>query len=280
MSDGNSTSLVNLGDLSKPANTLIEKASGAVGGLFKPWQIRRVAKAEADAKRILAASDIEVTELQERALRRRAIEEAQHQHNMESVTAKAIPHLGDSTDVDLLDHDWLTNFFSKARLVSDAAMQELWARVLAGEANSAGSFSKRTVAFLEEMDSRDAKWFTNVCRYAWQIDDRSIPLIYDVEQDMYEKSGVTLDSLWHLDSIGLVDLSVVNPFLIEVSRQFEARYHDTKLCFDMAYSYRKRFEIGSAFFTTLGRELLKTCEAEPVDGFVDFVKHRWRVYVQ
>ena len=38
--------LVNLGDLSKPAVVLVEKISDAVGGIFKPYQIVRVAKAE------------------------------------------------------------------------------------------------------------------------------------------------------------------------------------------------------------------------------------------
>ncbi len=36
------TSLVNIGELSKPATVLIEKISDAVGGIAKPWQIRRV----------------------------------------------------------------------------------------------------------------------------------------------------------------------------------------------------------------------------------------------
>ncbi len=45
MTDG--TSLVNIGELSKPATVLVEKISDAVGGIAKPWQIRRIAKAEA-----------------------------------------------------------------------------------------------------------------------------------------------------------------------------------------------------------------------------------------
>ena len=44
-----SNSLINLGDLAKPANTLIEKISEAGIGLFAPWQIKRVAKADAAA---------------------------------------------------------------------------------------------------------------------------------------------------------------------------------------------------------------------------------------
>ena len=45
MSEDKSISLVNLGKLSKPANTLIKKVSDAVGGIFAPYQITRVAKA-------------------------------------------------------------------------------------------------------------------------------------------------------------------------------------------------------------------------------------------
>jgi hypothetical protein len=52
MSDENP--IAKLGDLSKPATVLIEKISDAVGGIFKPYQIVRVAKAEAEANRIQA----------------------------------------------------------------------------------------------------------------------------------------------------------------------------------------------------------------------------------
>ena len=38
-----------MGALSKPADTLIKKISKAVGGVFAPGQIRRLAKAQAEA---------------------------------------------------------------------------------------------------------------------------------------------------------------------------------------------------------------------------------------
>lgn len=46
--------IAKLGDLTKPATVLIEKISEAVGGVFKPYQIVRVAKAEAEVGRIQA----------------------------------------------------------------------------------------------------------------------------------------------------------------------------------------------------------------------------------
>jgi hypothetical protein len=55
---GDSTSLVSFGDWSKPVDTLIVKISDALGGLYRPYQIRRVAQAEADADKIHAVAQI------------------------------------------------------------------------------------------------------------------------------------------------------------------------------------------------------------------------------
>lgn len=67
--------LINLGELSKPATVLIERVSDAVGGLAKPWQIKRVASAEAEAEKIKALAQVEITDIQQRALVRMIREE-------------------------------------------------------------------------------------------------------------------------------------------------------------------------------------------------------------
>lgn len=81
-----SGSLINIGELSKPATVLIEKIADATGGIFRPFQIRRVAQAEADAEKTRAAAKIEVAELERRALHRFLNEEAKKQINIESIT--------------------------------------------------------------------------------------------------------------------------------------------------------------------------------------------------
>ena len=143
--------LARLGDLSKPATVLVEKISNAVGGIFKPYQIVRVAKAEAEAERIRAESQIQVTALHRRALRRFLEEETKRQSNIEDITQKALPLLKEESSPQNVEDDWVTNFFDKCRIVSDEDMQRLWSRVLAGEANAPGAFSKRTVNLLADL---------------------------------------------------------------------------------------------------------------------------------
>ena len=137
--------LINLGELAKPATVLIEKISEAIGGIFRPWQIRRVAQAEAEAEKIGAVAQIEISEIQERALRRFFVEEANKQANMESITRKALEDVKEDARPKEVENDWITNFFDKCRLVSDEEMQVLWGKILAGQANKPGSFSTRTV---------------------------------------------------------------------------------------------------------------------------------------
>src|SRR2546425_574517 len=83
--------LAPLGELSKTATMLIEKIADAIGGIARPSQIRRVARAEADAALTHAIAQIQIADLQRRALVRFVTEEARKQQNIESITSKALP---------------------------------------------------------------------------------------------------------------------------------------------------------------------------------------------
>ncbi len=202
MSEHNS--LINLGGLAKPATVLIEKVSDAVGGIAKPWQIERVAKAEAKADLIRASNRIEISELEERALKRLVREEGAKQQNIENITAKAIPHLSAEAKPEVLEKDWLTHFFDRCRGVSDEEMQSLWAQILAGQSNKTGSFSKRTIEIVAALDKSDAELFTNFCSFVWLIDDET-PVIFDLSAEIYKSCGLNFHALSHLDAIGLID---------------------------------------------------------------------------
>src|SRR5258706_4457083 len=110
MSDNFESSLINLGELSKPATVLVEKISDAVGGIFKPYQIVRVAKAEAQADRVRAEGQIEISDLQRRAFHRFLEEEAKKQKAIEEITQKALPLLKEDSRTDQIEEDWISPF--------------------------------------------------------------------------------------------------------------------------------------------------------------------------
>jgi len=167
MGDGNS--LINLGELSKPANILIEKISDAIGGLYKPYQIKRIGRAEAEVEKIKALTKLEIDEIQQRALTRFVNEETFKQKNIEEIVNKALPNIDVYANPQEIENDWISFFFDKCKLISDNEMQIIWANILSGEANNPGTFSKRLINIVSSIDKNDAIMFTNLCSYTWNI---------------------------------------------------------------------------------------------------------------
>jgi len=271
--------LAKLGDLTKPATVLIEKISDAVGGVFKPYQIVRVAKAEAEADRIRGESQIQVTDLHRRAMRRFFEEEAKRQSNIENITQKALPLLAEESSPQNVEDDWITNFFDKCRIVSDEDMQRLWSRVLAGEANTPGAFSKRTVNFLDGLDKKDAELFQTLCSFGWIV-GKFTPLVFSEKDSVYKDRGLNFDTLTHLDSIGLIQFSSISGFQREgLPKTFTVRYCQQPLALTMEQESENVLPIGKILLSKVGEELARVSITPGVDGFVDYVKEKWKQYL-
>lgn len=276
MPDETNNSLINLGGISKPADTLIKKVSKAVGGIFEPYQIKRIAKAEAEAAVIKAQAEIQITELHRRAMHRFIEEEAQKQKNIEDITNQAIPHLEEQTDAEKMDNDWVTNFFDKSRIVSDKEMQELWARVLAGEANKPGTYSKRTVNYLGDLDKVDADLFSKLCAFGWKISN-VVPLVFDTQAEIYEKNGIGFSALSHLESIGLIQFESLSGFrLLKLPKKFSVFYNGQPLQLEMPKETDNELAVGYVLLTKVGQELAPICGSRQVDGFMEYVKDKWK----
>lgn len=268
--------LVNIGELSKPATVLIEKVSDAIGGIFEPWQIRRVAQAEAEAERIRAVTQIKVTRLQRRALQRFFAEEAKKQNNIESITAKALPQVEQDAQPQNMEDDWIANFFDKCRLVSDEEMQVLWSRVLAGEANSQGTFSKRTVNFLGSLDRSDAVLFQSLCAFGWIVEN-VVPLIYDASAEIYKNHGVDFGSLKHLDEIGLLSLESHGGYMqTQLPQRIRVSYYGEPVDIEFENEKDNELDIGHVLLSKTGQELAFICGAQAVPEFFDHVVDKWK----
>lgn len=276
---GGSNSIVNIDakGLSKVGAALVEKVAEGIGGVFRPAQVVRLAKAQAKADLITAQSQLEIDELQRRAIQRFVAEEAKNQSNIEEITKQAIPLLEDKSQPEKMDDDWVANFFEKSRIVSDKEMQSLWSHVLAGESNAPGKYSKRTVNLLSDLDKADAELFAKLCGFSWMFAGLK-PLIFldDDEivadkQTIYEEHGINFSTLSHLDSLGLINHGAIGGFATHgLPKKFTSAYFGKLLTLEMPND-KMPIEIGNVLFTSAGAQLAEICGSKPVLGFYDFI---------
>ncbi|MBL4596849.1 MAG: DUF2806 domain-containing protein [Robiginitomaculum sp.] len=275
MSDTDGRSLVNLGEFTKPVTVLIEKMSDAAGVLYEPHRIRKAAQAKADSVIIAVRAQIEITDLNQRALERFIKEESQKQENIEAIISGAIPLIEDASNPDVVENDWMANFFDKCRLTSDDEMQILWSKVLAGEANQPGKYSTRAINLLAALDKKDAEFFTKLCGFSLSFIENISPFIDNLESDIYKENGITEMELQYLDNLGLIrfidvgqlgitiDIDVNNARLIIV-------YFGKTTVLRKDVKANERIAIGRVTFTKIGRQLSQICGSQAVPGFEEY----------
>lgn len=266
--------------LSKPVDTFIKCVSNAVGKVYEPYHIRKTAKAEADAKLIATKADIEATDLQRRAIDRLVAEEAKKQENIENVMDRAIPLIEETAQPEKVDDDWFANYFDKVKTVSNEDVQKHWADLLAKEVNQPGSFSKRTVNMLHTLDRKDAILFENICRYVWIIDNNFMPLIFKVEDEIYNQNSINFKSIQHLETIGLIHFNPFNQFGVNgLTETMTISYFGKILHLNFRDGGIDNLEIGKVLFTQIGEELFTLTNPSGIDDMYDYVSARWSNWV-
>jgi len=110
--------------------------------------------------------------------------------------------------------DWVNKFREDAGLVGEAQVQEVYARILAGESARPGSVSLRTLGVLRYLDKAIAEHFSKLMQVT--IDGSFIP-----GQDtpwgraVLERAGLSHDVLNLLDDAGLVNGATLSNMLYE-----------------------------------------------------------------
>ena len=162
-----------------------------------------IAKARADAREFLLAPDAEVHGTaeftREDIIQRIEFQERKRLTNIRSVVEGAADDLGDKEVADHdPDPDWAARFFDYVQDVSYEDMQRIWARILAGEVESPGQTSLRTLDTLRNMTKRDAEMFGDICPLI--IGDGFV--FYD--DSVKDLSVLSLRNLLHLQDCGLL----------------------------------------------------------------------------
>ena len=267
------------------ARVLVERACDATGAFFEPWRRRRLTRVDVEREVALAlvgqVKDAGIAALVERAMVRTIVECAMRHANMEAVLEKATGYLDDgSANPAGIDADWLVNALDNSGLVSDEAMQDWWGRLVAGEANRPGAFSRQAVNAVANMDTGLVRSFESFCRFVGAYDDVEYPIILPnidggtTLDAIYTGHGIDIAAINRLHEVGLVR-SLLPPLGFTLA----THQATAKGAVTVSYSGSSRTLpcrddyaiVGSADFTSVGRELSGITTRAPVPDFLDFI---------
>lgn len=177
--------------------------------------------------------------------------------NVETIAAEAADHMPEDVSDHPVDEDWIARFFSHAQDVSGEEMQRLWGKILAGEVQTPGRFSVRTLDVLRNLSRTEAAAFAQIAPFMEEPDNCII-------------FGSHCWPLLPRDLGRAVDAGLLRP-----QRMWQAGHGERVLTYP---GYRLHVRLGGPGFmdaydvTSAGMELLSILERRPNREFVDALK--------
>jgi len=185
----------------------VERNPATVGG---PDQGGELSSVFADAVgRQLRGASIEMITAVVDGLVADYIEKRNRRTRVVEIAAQEITQSLPNTGTDaLIDDDWLAFFKGKVDQLGTEEAKLLFGKVLAGEIKQPGSFSKRSIGILAEMDPVVGKLFDSLCNISTVISKQHVRVVTlgvgDVGENSLEEFGLPFEALNHLIDAGLI----------------------------------------------------------------------------
>ena len=169
------------------------------------------------------------------------------------------------------DFDWFVRFFEAAGNVSDDTMQNLWAKILAGEIAQPSTFSLKTIDVVRNLIKKDAELFIKICSHSFVSSGTNCFL--PNEDEYLETVGITYADIMKLSEIGLMFNDGLISLSMSISSEPRILVNSHSLIMVMASSSGKPEEanIRQYPFTEVGNEVSTLISKSASDE--DFLKY-------
>ena len=254
-----------------------------------PGRVRKKIIAEAEGKSaamvIQAEGRAKVREIEARAITRVRKLEIRRQENIESIVRKAVDELPppEQMSEQPVNEDWTSRFFQECQDIGNEEMQQIWARILAGEVARPDSFAPRTLRIVRDLTTSDANLFASLCNFTWETSGSGILIskgvvatLLNLDAPYILKAELNFDALAHLSTIGLIEFRPEGGlYLKELGHEFSLSYcgksHKLK-----PKDAKVVLRIGHVLLTMAGKELAGISIRQRNDQFEKDTLDEWK----
>lgn len=140
-------------------------------------------------------------------------QELRQQHIIDEIVLKTYKILENIIYVskDPVSPDWICRFFSSVENIGDKELQDVWARILAGEIQNPNSYSYRALEVLKNMTRQEVDQLQKLASFS--MGSEEIQFIFDDDR-ILSKYGIKFNDILILEECGLINSSS-----LEVSKE-------------------------------------------------------------
>lgn len=183
-------------------------------------------------------------------------------------------HTHKAEEFNTYDFDWFIRYYEAAGNISDENMQEIWAKILAGEVRNPSAFSLRIIDVLRNMRKVDAELFIKICKHSF---DKGAGELFLPNYDKYlDSCGITYSDVMRLSEMGLIFNDALITINFDITPNPAIIFINGSLMMTIA-SHKETQKSGSIKqypFTKVGQELATlVSECSSDEDFLEFGKN-------
>lgn len=282
------------------AGNQIAKRLPFIERMLEPLMIRSDSKAQAEAirreRQVETDADVEHTLKMAAASYAGGLvengtwtpQQAQGFINYGAIVGKAAPLAAPDVNTTKLDDDWIAYFRQRASTFSNEDMQEAFARLLAGEANNPGSYSRVTIDTLAKLEPHHAQLLRVLRSFSavrliqrqgiWVPNSRApyLTVVIDLNEQLYRDSGLGYEAMVELECLGIISMHQTGFGFAPDDLPFMLRFPEISIALPPPDPDQSQIKVGVTLLTFIGQQLLSLCDEIIVPDFVEYIAQQWR----
>jgi hypothetical protein len=199
---------------------------------------------------------------------------------MGNILSKATPFITSDSNTITDDNDVFWGFLEHSKEISNEEMQELIAKIIAGEYNAPGTYSMSALQIIKMLGKNELELFERVCGLL--INNEQLPKVLFTGQEnvrtLIQKVGVDFGKLQILQSIGLflpndMVLTIPNP----EKKKFAVQYFNKTLLYEPE---NDNLEIKTPDYYGLsvaGTQILKHLTPKYIEEYYAWLKENYKI---
>ena len=222
--------------------------------------IRKNAEASRESQLLGAQADVEAQAIRDGLSEYRKV-------NLTKVAERSVPLLDNIDDPKVNDMGWFADWVNGAAHTPDDVLQDWWARILAGECEKSGSYSKWALDAVAKMSKEDVEHFTRFSSCCWNIG----PVVW---------TPTTAEILGYSEKI-LERAGLITGFDVPIYRvDRNSQGYADAIYFGQRVSVKTdrdgNIPLGHARMTALGEELIGLCQSQENEEYREDCIQQWK----